>query len=110
MAIVAPYHLGFFAFLGANLIGITFVIDSFPNKAGPMLLVICAGRGFISFGLSYSTVPLTNLLGYDGAMNIFAIISGVLAGLGFIAYFIGKRVRMWARRNLWSDASVDEDA
>ena len=27
IAIVACYHLGFFAFLGANLVGITFVMD-----------------------------------------------------------------------------------
>ncbi|KAF7554868.1 hypothetical protein G7Z17_g2579 [Cylindrodendrum hubeiense] len=101
MAIVAPYHLGYFAFLGVNLIGITFAVDSFPNKAGPMLLVICAGRGFISFGLSYSTVPLIGSLGYDGAMNIYAIICGVLSGLGVIAYLTGKRVRFWAKRHFW---------
>ncbi|KAI3400048.1 hypothetical protein diail_4585 [Diaporthe ilicicola] len=87
MTIVAPYNLGFFAFLGANLIGITYIIDSFPSKAGPLLLVICAGRGFISFGLSYSTVPLIDLTGYDGAMNIFAIISGAMGALAIPGYF-----------------------
>ncbi|KAH7176915.1 major facilitator superfamily domain-containing protein [Dactylonectria macrodidyma] len=106
MAIVAPYHLGYFAFLGVNLIGITFAVDSFPSKAGPMLLVICAGRGFISFGLSYSTVPLIGSLGYDGAMNIYAIICGVLSGLGIPAYLVGKRVRLWAKRHYWPN---DED-
>ncbi|KAM0239472.1 hypothetical protein ACHAP5_008328 [Fusarium lateritium] len=101
MAIVAPYHLGFFAFLGANLVGITFVMDSFPNKSGPLLLVVCAGRGFVSFGLSYATVPSIESLGYDGAMNILAIICGVLSGFGIVVYFIGKRVREWARRRIW---------
>ncbi|KAJ4267077.1 hypothetical protein NW762_003175 [Fusarium torreyae] len=101
MAIVASYHLGFFAFLGANLVGITFVMDSYPNKSGPLLLVVCAGRGFISFGLSYSTVPSIESLGYDGAMNILAIVCGILSGLGIVVYFIGKRVREWARRHIW---------
>ncbi|KAI6776500.1 hypothetical protein HG530_000445 [Fusarium avenaceum] len=101
MAIVAPYHLGFFAFLGANLVGITFVMDSYPNKSGPLLLVVCAGRGFVSFGLSYATVPSIESLGYDGAMNILAIICGVLSGFGIVVYFIGKRVREWARRRIW---------
>ncbi|KAJ3540247.1 hypothetical protein NM208_g5148 [Fusarium decemcellulare] len=91
MAVVVTYHLGYFAFLGVNLVGITFAVDSFPSKAGPLLLVICAGRGFISFGLSYSTVPLINLTGYDGALNIFAIICSILSGFGIIAYFIGRR-------------------
>ncbi|KAL0941670.1 major facilitator superfamily transporter [Colletotrichum truncatum] len=103
MAIVAPYHVGYFAFLGANLIGITYAIDSFPSKAGPLLLVICAGRGFISFGLSYSTVPLINLTGYNGAMNIFAIISGVLGAITIPVYFWGARIRMWATRKLWPE-------
>ncbi|KAF4985633.1 hypothetical protein FGRMN_11143 [Fusarium graminum] len=101
MAIVASYHLGFFAFLGANLVGITFVMDSYPNKSGPLLLVVCAGRGFVSFGLSYATVPSIESLGYDGAMNILAIICGVLSGFGIVVYFIGKRVREWARRRIW---------
>ncbi|ORY08808.1 major facilitator superfamily transporter [Clohesyomyces aquaticus] len=57
IAIVLTYYLGFFAFKGANMVGITYLVDSFPSKAGPLLLLLCAGRGFISFGLSYSTVP-----------------------------------------------------
>ncbi|KAK6716658.1 hypothetical protein SNK04_007610 [Fusarium graminearum] len=104
IAIVACYHLGFFAFLGANLVGITFVMDSYPNKSGPLLLVVCAGRGFVSFGLSYATVPSIESLGYDGAMNILAIICGVLSGFGIVVYFIGKRVREWARRTIWPKA------
>lgn len=103
MTIVAPYHMGFFAFLGANLVGITYAIDSFPSKAGPLLLLICAGRGFISFGLSYSTVPLISLTGYNGAMNIFAIISGVLGAITVPMYLFGSRIRMWATKKLWPD-------
>ncbi|KAI0153589.1 major facilitator superfamily domain-containing protein [Pestalotiopsis sp. NC0098] len=101
LTIVAPYHLGYFAFLGANLVGITYAVDSFPDRAGPLLLLICAGRGFISFGLSYSTVPLISLTGYNGAMNIFAIICGVLSALGIAAYVFGGVVRRWATRTFW---------
>jgi hypothetical protein len=101
VAVAAGYHLGFFAFLGANLVGITYSVDAFPNKAGPLLLLICAGRGFISFGLSYSTVPLTSVTGYDGAMNIYAIICGIFSGLGIAAYIFGGVVRQWAARHFW---------
>ncbi|KAK1962780.1 major facilitator superfamily transporter [Colletotrichum sublineola] len=103
MTVVAPYNLGYFAFLGANLTGITYAIDSFPSKAGPLLLVICAGRGFISFGLSYSTVPLINLIGYNGAMNIFAIISGALGAMAFPVYYFGARIRIWATKKVWPE-------
>ncbi|TDZ16970.1 hypothetical protein Cob_v009979 [Colletotrichum orbiculare MAFF 240422] len=63
MAVVAPHHFGYFAFLGASLVGITYVIDSFPNKAGPLLLVICAGPGFHFFQTELLTVPLIKLTG-----------------------------------------------
>lgn len=100
-AIVVPYHLGYFAFLGINLISITYAVDSFPAKAGPLLLLICAGRGFISFGLGYSTVPFIQKEGYDGAMNAIAIVCGVLCGLGIVMFFLGRRIRMWVERHFW---------
>ncbi|KAK1992840.1 major facilitator superfamily transporter [Colletotrichum falcatum] len=105
MAVVAPYNLGYFAFLGANLVGVTYAIDSFPRKAGPLLLVICAGRGLIAFGLGYSTVPLTDLIGYNGAMNTFAAISGVLGAATFPVYCFGARIRAWATETVWPETA-----
>ncbi|KAL4950798.1 MFS transporter [Aspergillus filifer] len=101
MAIVAPYHMGFFAFMGVNIIAISYAIDAFPDHAGVPLMVICVGRGFISFGLSYSTVPLTETLGYDGGMNIFAIVCGVLSFMTIGFYLYGKRMRGWATKTFW---------
>ena len=103
MSIVGPYHLGFFSFIGCNVISIAYCVDSFPRKAGPLLLVICAGRGFISFGLSYSTVPAIAALGYDGAMNVFAIVSGVLASLLVPAYFTGLWVRKFFAKKVFKE-------
>ncbi|KAJ9142982.1 Major facilitator superfamily transporter [Pleurostoma richardsiae] len=102
-AVAVPYTVCYFAFLGVNLVGITYAVDSFPEQAGPLLLLICAGRGFIAFGLSYSTVPFANLIGYDGAMNVFAIICGVLSACGILAYVFGKTVRQWAHRRVWKE-------
>lgn len=79
--------------------GITYTVDSFQRAIGPLLLLICAGRGFISFGLSYATVPLVARIDYDGGMNIFAIICGILCALGIPVYFFGKRVRSFATRH-----------
>lgn len=100
-AVPVAYNLGYFAFLGANMVGITYIADAFPRQAGPMLLAVCAGRGFISFGLSFSTVPFVATSGYDGAMNVFAIICGILSGLGVIVYATGKAVRRWADRSVF---------
>lgn len=101
--IVIPYHMCYFAFLGANLVGIAFAVDSFPAYAGPTLLLICAGRGFISFGLSYATVPIVERIGHNGAMNIFAIICGVFSGGSILVYVFGKKVRTWATKHMWQE-------
>ena len=97
------YHMCYFAFLGVNLISIAYAVDSFPQHAGPLLLLICAGRGFISFGLSYATVPIIEKTGYDGAMNIYAIICGVLTGLGILVYVSGKKMRTWTSKRIWTE-------
>jgi hypothetical protein len=97
--IVIPYAAGFFAFLGANTVGITYVVDSWPAEAGPMLLV-----GFISFGLSYATVPWVARDGYDGAMRVFAIVCGVFALLGVPCYVFGKKIRVWSQKRIWPRA------
>ncbi|KAK8102280.1 hypothetical protein PG984_015426 [Apiospora sp. TS-2023a] len=99
--IAVPYAVGYAAFLGANTVGITYVLDSWPREAGALLLVVAAGRGFISFGLGYGTVPSVHKLGYDGAMNMYAIICGVVSLLGVPAFFLGKRVRLWTQRHYW---------
>jgi hypothetical protein len=91
--VAVTYNAIFFAFLGANIVGITYAIDSFPLITGPVLVLICSGRGFISFGLSYSTLAAVSTLGYDGTMNVYAIVTGVLSLLGIPCYFYGPCVR-----------------
>lgn len=97
-SIAVTYNAIYFAFLGANIVGLTYAIDSFPLRAGSLLVLICAGRGFISFGLSYSTLPAIKAIGYDGTMNAEAIVSGVLAAVGIPMYFLGSRIRRLAQR------------
>lgn len=107
MGVAGPYVLGYFAFLGGNAVGITYAVDSFPQQAGPLLLLICAGRGMISFALSFSIVPLVGLTGYDGAMNIFAIICGILVGLGIPVYFLGGIVTRWVLTRMWREGEAE---
>ncbi|KXJ93622.1 major facilitator superfamily domain-containing protein [Microdochium bolleyi] len=89
---------GFFAFLGANIVGITYTVDAFPTRAGPLLVLICAGRGIVSFGLSYATLPAVAAIGYDGMGNVYAIITGVLSLFAIPVYIWGPRARVWADR------------
>lgn len=97
-SVAVAYNAVFFSFLGANIVGITYAIDCFPLVAGPLLVLICAGRGFISFGLSYATLPATKTLGYSGTMNVFAIITSVLCLMAIPCYIFGHHFRKLAQR------------
>lgn len=96
-SIVIGYNASYFAFLGANIVGITYAVDSFPFRAAPFLVVICAGRGFISFGLSYATLPAVATLGYDGTMIVEEVICAVLALFAIPMYFLGPRIREYVQ-------------
>ena len=96
--IVVGYNASFFAFLGANIVGITYAVDSFPQRAAPFLVVVCAGRGFISFGLSYATLPAVKTLGYDKTMIVEVVICAVLALIAVPIFFVGPRIRRFAQR------------
>ncbi|KAJ6021572.1 hypothetical protein N7540_007076 [Penicillium herquei] len=97
-SIVIGYNASYFAFLGANIVGITYAVDSFPFRAAPFLVVICAGRGFISFGLSYATLPAVNTLGYAKTMIVEEVICAAFALFAIPMYFIGPKIREYVQR------------
>lgn len=97
---IVTYNASFFAFLGANVVGITYAVDSFPSRAEAFLVVICAGRGIMSFGLSYATLPSIAAIGYDGALNIQGGIAGGFSLLAVVFYFVGPRLRVRANKAL----------
>ncbi|KAL4863077.1 hypothetical protein BDV12DRAFT_206833 [Aspergillus spectabilis] len=100
---VAAYY---FCFVGANIVAITYLLDSYPARAGPLLVIICAFRGIISFGTSYGTAPFVERHGYDGAFGTFAGLTALLGLLGVPVYFWGKRIRgvtgKWAKADVVS--------
>ncbi|CAG7923895.1 unnamed protein product [Penicillium olsonii] len=106
-AIVIAYNASFLAFLGANIVGITYAVDSFPRQAAPFLVVICAGRGLISFGLSYATLPAVHTLGYDRTMIVETVICAVLALIAIPVFFFGLRMRNCTQA--WCTGPSSED-
>ncbi|KAJ5144880.1 hypothetical protein N7448_002272 [Penicillium atrosanguineum] len=92
---VAAYY---FCFVGANIVAITYLLDSYPARAGPLLVIICAFRGFISFGTSYGTTAFVDNNGYDGAFGTFGALTAVLGLLGVPVYFWGKNIRQFTGR------------
>ncbi|KAK1145230.1 hypothetical protein N8T08_004383 [Aspergillus melleus] len=92
---VAAYY---FCFVGANIVAITYLLDSYPARAGPLLVIICAFRGIISFGTSYGTAPFVELHGYDGTFGTFAALTGFLGALGIPVFIWGKKIRQFTGR------------
>ncbi|KAK5050042.1 hypothetical protein LTR84_004162 [Exophiala bonariae] len=93
LGVALNYNIIFFAFLGANQVALTYAVDSFPLKAGPLLVVVCAGRGFISFGIGYAVLPSIQAIGYDGSMNVVGTICAVLAVAAIPMYYFGPTFR-----------------
>ena len=94
------HNASFFAFLGANVVGITYAVDSFPSRAEAILVVICAGRGIMSFGLSYATLPSISAIGYDGALNMQGNIAAGFSALAIVFTLLvldcaRRRTRRW---------------
>lgn len=88
----------YFAFVGANIVAITYLLDSYPARAGPLLVIICAFRGIISFGVSYGIAPFIAKDGYTGAFGVFGGLTGVLGLLGVPIYIWGKQIRAFTGR------------
>jgi hypothetical protein len=87
---VAAYY---FCFVGANIVAITYLLDSYPQRASSVLIIICAFRGIISFGVSYGIEPFIESRGYSGAFGIFGALTGALGLLGIPVYIWGKNIR-----------------
>lgn len=93
----------YFAFVGANIAAITYLLDSYPARAGPVLVVITAFRGFVSFGVSYGVAKFINGAGYDGSFGTYGGLTALFGMLGIPIFFFGKRIRKftgrWATKN-----------
>lgn len=83
----------FFCFIGANIVGITYLLDSYPTRTGPLLVIICALRGVIAFGVSYAIVPFTETAGWDGAFATWGGLTALFGLLGVPVYIWGKDIR-----------------
>ncbi|KAF7455593.1 MFS general substrate transporter [Pyrenophora tritici-repentis] len=92
----------YFCFVGANIAAITYLLDSYPARAGPVLVVITAFRGFVSFGTSYGVAKFIETTGYDGSFGTYAGLTALFGCLGIPIFLYGKRIRAYTGR--WATA------
>lgn len=62
------------------------------------MVIICAFRGFISFGTSYAVSPFIALHGYDGAFGTYAALTAAFGLLGIPVFIWGKQIRRFTGR------------
>lgn len=100
--ILYPVVLGgfFFAFVGTNIICITYLLDSYPNRAGPVLITVCTFRGILSCLMVFNVVHFVSRIGYDGTFAIFSVLYAFLAILAVPVFIWGKDIRKLTSR--WS--------
>ncbi|RDH39548.1 MFS transporter [Aspergillus welwitschiae] len=92
-AITTTFSGMYFAYIGIILNGYTYSLDSYGERAAPILVLICAIRGFISFGISFGITKFVTEKGFQGALDICAIIAGVVAALGIPVFVFGAWIR-----------------
>ncbi|KAI2997435.1 hypothetical protein CBS147346_8729 [Aspergillus niger] len=92
-AITTTFSGMYFAYIGILLNGYTYSLDSYGERAAPILVLICAIRGFISFGISFGITKFVTEKGFQGALDICAIIAGVVAALGIPVFVFGAWIR-----------------
>ncbi|KAI5449080.1 hypothetical protein NCC49_005350 [Naganishia albida] len=101
--IIFSYCGSYFAFIAASVAGQTYLLDCYPTRSGAVLTLVCAARGVISFGLTYSLVPTTTKLGYMKAYGMYAGVMAIFALFAIGLYFKGKAVRNWTMRWIKDD-------
>ncbi len=96
--IAIPMNAVYFTFTAVILCSYTYSIDAYPDRAGAILLLYCASRGIVSFGVSLSTVDFLEKAGPRGAFNVLAILFGIVSAFGIPFYFFGPAVRRLTAR------------
>ncbi|OAG03860.1 MFS general substrate transporter [Paraphaeosphaeria sporulosa] len=95
----------YFAFVGANIAAITYLLDSYPARAGPVLVVITAFRGFVSFGVSYGVAKFIDDAGYDGSFGTYGGLTALFGLLGIPVFLYGKKIRAFTGRYAMKERS-----
>lgn len=94
-AIAWSYSGYYFAFVGSNIAAITYLLDAYPARAAPVLVVITAFRGFVSFGTSYGVAKFIEHNGYNGSFGTYAGLTALFGLLGIPIFWYGKRIRQF---------------
>lgn len=96
-----------FGFLTVLTVSNVFVVESYPQWAGPSLVNVNSMKIIISFFLSSQ---ITTWVAEKGVLNTFAIYAEALIVLSLgvpVLYLTGKRIRIWTAGNVKKHRDVE---
>ncbi|KAI9662568.1 MAG: hypothetical protein M1821_008735 [Bathelium mastoideum] len=97
-----------FAFLATVTITSVYVVESYPEWAGPVLVNVSSFRCIIGFAFAFKVSDWVQDRGYFGCFGIYAGVLAILA-LGLpVVYLTGKRIRKYTGRFVGIETSADD--
>ncbi|ORY67310.1 major facilitator superfamily domain-containing protein [Pseudomassariella vexata] len=107
VVLVGIFLMGFGALTTSAVISV-YLVESYPNYAGPVLVSVSSFRLIFGFLLSFK---ITNLIMARGFLNMFGIYSGALAAVALllpVIYIYGKPIRAWSAGRLEATSVAKE--
>ncbi|KAF2427133.1 MFS general substrate transporter [Tothia fuscella] len=83
-------------FLTANTVLSVYIVESYPQWAGPVLVNVSSFRCIIGFAMSFRATTLVQQRGFLGSFAIYASTLGALSLLLPVMFLYGKLIRQWS--------------
>ncbi|KIV98990.1 uncharacterized protein PV09_09270 [Verruconis gallopava] len=95
-------------FLTVNTVLAVYIVESYPQWAGPVLVNVSSFRCVVGFAMSFRATTWVEQRGFFGSFAIYAGVLAALTALLPLFYFYGKRFRQWTAGTIQNVASSDE--
>ncbi|KAI0125168.1 major facilitator superfamily domain-containing protein [Xylariales sp. AK1849] len=108
--VLVGFFLILFGIVTVNTVASVYLVESYPNFAGPVLITLTSLRLIIGFGFTFKATAWIRNLGFFKVFSIYATAIAAVGLLGILIYFYGKRIRAWSAGTLEArDTFVQND-
>ncbi|KAH8662280.1 major facilitator superfamily transporter [Xylariales sp. PMI_506] len=92
-----------------NTVLSVYIVESYPNFAGPVLVIFSSLRLMVGFGFTFKATAWIKALGFMAVFSIYAVAIFAVSAVGILIYIYGKGIRAWASRSLTLDFMTGRD-
>ncbi|KAE9983493.1 hypothetical protein BLS_004266 [Venturia inaequalis] len=94
--------------LTANTVLSVYIIESYPQWPGPVLVNVASWRCIIGFAMSFHATTWVEERGFLGSFGLYAGVLVVIACFLPVIYIFGKRIRQWTAGTVKMEQSPSE--